>query len=169
MYGVARRKAAEALSELLSGKEGMRGDENGRYDREKHRWTNIDTGETVEATKWEMWDRYGGCRAHWTSVTTGGRKTMLGWTTRPHEIRIRIGKGKVFKFVNRDGREFIGKQVEFARQAGLSAASVSRVTRNGDVTLCGWRLYGTPDRLPTQARAGGFAWQHRKAANARIA
>lgn len=169
MYGVARRKSAEALSDLFSGQEGMRGDENGRYDSEAHVWTNVDTGETVEATKWEMWDRHGGCRAHWTSVTTGERKTMLGWTTRPDEVRIRSGKGKTFNFVNRDGRVFTGRQIEFARQEGLSAASVSRVTRKGDVTLCGWRLYGTPDRLPTQARAGGFAWQYRKAENARIA
>ena len=162
MYAAARKRAAMSMSEMFAGQEGRRGADNGRYDAEGLTWHNLDTGEIATATKWEMWERHGGCRAHWTSAAIGSRKSMKGWTARPGNVRIRGGKGKTFQFVNRDGRTFVGRQIEFIKFAGISAASASRVTRHGDVTMCGWRLLGQSDRSAGMARDGKFAWQHRK-------
>lgn len=164
MYAVARQKAAAEMSERFAGQEGKRGADNGRYDDAALVWTNVDTAQTLTATKWEMWDRFGGCRAHWTNAATGARKTMKGWTVAPGQVRLRAGKGKQFEFVNRDGRAFTGRQVDFCRTFQVSPASASRMTRHGDVTLCGWRLKDQIDRRAGVARDGRFAWQHRKAA-----
>lgn len=146
LYGLARKRHAENLSRRFKGQPGKRGDDNARYDGERLDWTNLDTGEKASATKWEMWDRFGGCRAHWTSASHGARKSMKGWTTRPEAARIRGHKGKVFQFVNRDGRRFSGTQNEFVKAAGLNPASACRVVRYRSVTLCGWRLEGVMDR-----------------------
>jgi hypothetical protein len=162
MYGVARRKAADHLSKLFSGQPGKRGSDNARYDDQIYAWHNLDNGRVVNATKWQMWTRYGGSRAHWTSAAGGARKSMLGWTVHPKLSVVRSGKGKRFYFVNRDGREYTGTQGEFANEHGLSLASASRIVRHSAVSICGWRLVGSDDRLPTQARSGGYVWQHRK-------
>lgn len=167
MYGVARRRVAIELSNRFSGQAGRRGPDNARYDDTPLQWTNLDTGQIVNATKWEMWNRYGGTRGHWTSAANGARKSYFGWTARPDEARIRGGKGKKFRFVNRDGRTFWGQQSDFAAFSGVSVATASRITRHRDVSRCGWRLEGVPDRDRTETRDGGFAWQYRTAEKAK--
>lgn len=146
MYGVARRRQAAWASASQKGRDGRRGADNGMHDDTPVAWTNLDTGEVVVATKWDMWTKYGGARSQWTNAATGLRKTVRGWTARPDDVRIRGNKGKVFRFLNRDGREFVGTQKAFCDQAGLSYASGSRVTRDGSVTANGWRHEGTCDR-----------------------
>lgn len=163
MYGVARRELAAFLSAEFSGQDGRKGPDNPRYDNNLLEWVNLDSGERLTATKWEMWDRFGGSRAHWTSAASGARRSMLGWTAKPESVRIRGHRGKAFSFVNRDGRAFHGTQTEFAKRNGLSAASASRVVRHADVTLCGWRLAGNDDRRGYEPRSGGYAWQYRTA------
>lgn len=162
MYAYARRRFAEENSRRCLGQPGNKGSVNGRYNPEQVLWTNLDTGETTTASRWEMWDRYGGGRATWTSVASGTRKSFQGWTTSPDSIRIRGNKGKSFTFVNRDGRSFTGRQGEFAKLAGVSAASASRVVRHFDVTKCGWRLDGNPDRRHWICRDGRPSWQIRE-------
>jgi hypothetical protein len=162
MYGAAKRHTAEATSARCSGQPGHKGSKNGMHDPGLIEWFNLDTGAREVASKWDMWDRYGGCRAHWTSSATGARKTMMGWTPFPDKIVVRSGKGKTFKFINRDGRSFTGTQAAFVRHAGISTASASRVTRHADVTLCGWRMDGSLDRMPGGTRSGLKAWQHRQ-------
>lgn len=56
---------------------------------------------------------------------------MFGWSPNPGQIVTRSARGKTFVFINRDGREFRGRQRDFAEACGLSAASASRVTRHG--------------------------------------
>lgn len=162
MYAFARKRHAEETSRRCKGQEGARGSDNGHYNPEQVVWTNLDTGETVTASRWEMWDMFGGTRATWTSVASGYRKSFRGWTAKPEAVRIRGNKGKSFTFVNRDGRSFRGRQGEFARFAGISLASASRVVRHSDVTKCGWRLEGNPDRRHWICRDGRPSWQIRE-------
>lgn len=161
MYGVARRRQAETMSARWKGKPGRRGADNGRHDPARLRWTNLDTGETLLGSKWEMWDRFGGCRAHWTSAAIGARKSMLGWTPRPNDVRIRGNKGKSFNFVNRDGRRFAGTQRDFAAAHGLSAPAASRLVRHDGISRCGWRREGVKDRPHNFAKDGLPARQRR--------
>jgi hypothetical protein len=168
MYGVARRRQAEAMSERWKGTPGRRGADNGRHDPERLSWTNLDTGATLEETKWEMWRRFGGCRAHWTSAASGARKSMLGWTAHPNEVRIRGHKGKPFNFVNRDGRRFTGTQHDLSTAYGLSAPAVSRLVRHQCISRCGWRLEGVRDRPHNFAKDGLPARQRRLPARSAI-
>lgn len=140
MYGAARRRFALESSERQSGQPGLRGADNGMYDTTPHAWTNIDTGETAIATKGEMWALVGGCRAHWTSVVTGERKSMMGWTTMPERIRVRSSKGKAFHFANDNGEDFVGTQGDFAKHCGISVASASRLARGLSASSTGWRV-----------------------------
>lgn len=166
MYGVARRRQADAMSKRWKGTPGRRGADNGRHDPEQFSWVNLDTGATLFASKWEMWDRFGGCRAHWTSAATGDRKSMLGWTARPDGVRIRGHKGKSFNFVNRDGRTFMGTQGEFAAAHGVNLATASRIIRHDSVTRCGWRRKGVSDRPHNYAKDGLPGRQNRIAPSA---
>lgn len=161
-YALARKRQAEQTSLRCKGRDGAKGVDNGRYCDKVMRWQNMDTGAVEFLTKWEIWDKYGGSRAAWTSVANGSRKTMKGWTTRPQDIKIRSGKGKAFSFVNRDGRNFVGTQKELCEFSGLSVASVSRITRHQDVSKCGWRLEGVADRVHWVARNGKPSWQIRE-------
>jgi hypothetical protein len=154
MYAVARRRCAEETSLRCKGQPGKRDKDNARYDHTSHDWTNMDTGDHLAATKAEMFKRFGGSRAHWTSAVNGSRKTMLGWTVNPGAVRVRSSKGKRYQFVNRDGRKFEGTQSEFVGLTGLSVASASRVVKQGSVTICGWRLPSTPDWRPGYGRDG---------------
>lgn len=161
MYGVAKRRQAEWSSARQRGQPGKRGSDNGMHDATVLEWTNLDTGETLSATKWDMWTRFGGSRGSWTQAETGVRKSIRGWTPRPSEVRIRGLKGKKLRFVNRDGRTFEGTQGAFCKMTGLSVATGSRVAKDQSVTACGWRHENTWDRahncrksdgLPTRAR-----------------
>lgn len=163
MYAVARKRMAAHLSGLFSGQPGMRGSDNGHHDGTLRLWTNLDTGETRRSTTADMWESVGGCRAHWTSAVTGARRSMKGWTPNPSAVRVRSVKGKAFRFVNRDGREFVGTQTEFCRAAGVNAASASRVVRARSVTICGWRRYGVMDRQPNFAKADGLPCRKQRA------
>jgi hypothetical protein len=150
-YGMARRQWS-AYAKTLEGKKGA---DNGRYDHEIHEWHNLDSGESVFATKNQMWAVYGGCRPHWTSVVTGQRNSMLGWCLASNPPRIRGNKGKTFDFLNIDGRTFSGTQKDFIAHAGVSVASASRVVRHADVTKSGWRLSSTDARAPDARKADG--------------
>lgn len=140
MYGAARRRSAERLSELNSGQPGKRGADNGMHDPSEADWVNVDTGETRTATKWAMWSEFGGCRAHWTSAVNGNRKTTMGWTPHPSAVRVRSSKGKSFEFANDNGERFAGTQGEFASRFGFSVATASRIARGAQVSRCGWRV-----------------------------
>ncbi|OAM77710.1 hypothetical protein A3840_08750 [Devosia elaeis] len=139
MYGAARRRACADISARFTGAPGRRGADNGMYDGTLYTWTNVDTGETALATKGEMWEIVGGCRAHWTSVVTGERKTMLGWTVYPDLVRVRSSKGKTFEFANDNGETFVGTQKQFASYLGISVASASRIARGMQIGVNGWR------------------------------
>lgn len=119
------------------------------------RWKNLDTGETAELCLYDMHALHGGTRPTWTSVVSGDRKTYRGWTLADREVRIRGLKGKVFDFVNRDGRAFRGTQLDFCAMADLTASSATRVVRSQSVTRCGWRLQGTDDRSHNAPKDGG--------------
>lgn len=151
MYGAARRIWVE-YAKTIPGKKGK---ENGHYNHATHDWVNLDTGERRKATVWEMWDSEGGARAGWTSVASGNRQTLKGWTTDESRIKVRGMKGKKFSFVNRDGRTFLGTQGEFAAKFGLSVASAHRVACQKSVTKCGWRLEGVDDRNHFCRKRGG--------------
>lgn len=163
MYAVARRRQAEHASSSQKGQPGKRGADNGHYDAERREWTNLDTGQKQTATTAEMWERHGGCRPHWTSVVTKQRRSMLGWTTSPESIRTRSVKGQAFRFVNRDGRDFIGTQGDFCSWSGVNLASASRVVKAGSVTVCGWRRDGVADRPHGRPKADGAVCRHRSA------
>lgn len=163
MYAVARRRQAEHASASQKGQPGKRGADNGHHDGTLRVWTNLDTGETRLSTTAAMWESIGGCRAHWTSALTGARKSMKGWTPNPSSVRVRSVKGKTFRFVNRDGREFTGTQTEFCRAAGVNPASASRVVRSRSVTQCGWRRHGVMDRQPNFAKADGLPCRKQRA------
>lgn len=156
MYGAARRQYSEASSKRQKGQPGFRGDLNGMYDRTEYSWTNVDTGEVARATKGEMWELVGGCRAHWTSVVTGERKTMLGWTIDPERIRVRSSKGKVFNFANDNGETFEGTQGAFAEQMGVSLASASRIARGLCNSPSGWRAVN--DKTAQRNCEGDLEW-----------
>jgi hypothetical protein len=156
-YGLARRLAARGLAESWTG------ERNPLFNPTQFNWVNCDTGETRRATMAEMHAKVGGSRPHWTNVARGVRKTYRGWTIAGRALSVRSSKGKQFKFVNRDGREFVGTQGQFAQAFGFSVANASRIARKGCVSKCGWRLEGVPDRPIGVARDGRFAWQHRKA------
>lgn len=159
MYGAARRKAAEYLREINLGKLGLAGEQNGNHNPKAFDWVNVDTGESVSATLHEMWTNLGGSRPGWTSCLTGDKRTFLGWTVKGRKVN-RGMKGKPHRFVNSDGREYVGTQKDFADQHGLSYASASRVCRHGDVTLCGWRSASTRERNPISRKADGMPNRH---------
>lgn len=148
MYAVARRKHAQFAAETQTGRPGLRGAENGRYDHTLREWSNMDTGEKITATTDGMWRAYGGSRAHWASAVSGARKTMKGWTPSPDRVAMRSNKGKVAAFTNRDGREFVGTQSDFIAHSGVNAATASRLIRGNSVSVCGWRRSGVNDRSP---------------------
>ena len=161
VYGIARRRHAESER----GKAGMKGAENGNYNPEILRWRHLDTGERRNSTLHGMWAEFGGTRGMWTQAATrgSGKPSALGWAIDDGVQRLRSGKGRHFRFIHRDGREFVGTQRDFCAMTGLSPASGSRVTREASVTACGWRLFGVGDRphaarksdgLPTKAGAG---------------
>lgn len=139
-YGLAKRLAIPALREAFSGAN------NPLYNPTMFEWVNVDTGQTRMATMMDMHANFGGTRPHWTSVVSGHRKTMKGWTVHPSAVKIRSNKGKLLSFVNRDGRTFDGTQGEFAERFGLNPATASRITRHKSVSVCGWRLRGVADR-----------------------
>lgn len=152
-FGLARR----GMGDANRGKDGLKGTENGNYNPTVYKWRHLDTGERKAATLHEMWAEHGGNRGMWTSAVTegSGKPSALGWALDDKRMRLRSGKGRAFEFVNRDGRTFSGTQYEFAKMAGLSAASPSRVVRHGSVTVCGWRLASTKDRHHTACKATG--------------
>lgn len=154
VYGIARRRHAE----IERGKDGLKGAENGNYNPEVLRWRNLDTGERRKATLHEMWVEFGGNRGAWTqAATTGsGKPSARGWAIDDGIARQRSNKGRVFDFVNRDGRRFSGTQGEFCQHAGISLAGGSRVVRQQSVTACGWRLFGVEDRPHTARKSDGL-------------
>jgi hypothetical protein len=164
MYAVARRRQAEHASASQKGQPGKRGADNGHYDAERREWTNLDTGQKQTATTAEMWERHGGCRAHWTSAVKGARKSAKGWTPNPSAVRVRSVKGQSFCFVNRDGRNFTGTQTDFCRWSGVGVASACRVIKAKSVTVCGWRRAGVVDRPHNFAKADGLPCRKRRSA-----
>ena len=153
-YGLARRKFAE--KERL--KDGLKGSDNGNYNPTRFRWVNLDTGAKEEKTLHEMWKTYGGHRETWTSAASGhkARPSAHGWALDDGTPRLRSSKGKTFTFVNRDGRSFTGTQRDFCAMAGIAAPAGTRLVRHGCVTVCGWRLAGTAERLTNAARTTGI-------------
>ena len=163
MAGVSRRRFTEENSKRMrsvvsSGDFGYfakSGADNVLHNSFEYEWENLDTGEKKQATIYSMWKEFGGSRAHWTSVQSGVRRSHFGWAVSGDSVRIRGLKGKVLSFVNRDGRVFTGTQSAFCKFAGVGVASASRVSRHGDVTVCGWRLNGTEDRNHLSTKSSG--------------
>lgn len=140
MYAVARNKHALYISASQKGRPGVSGPENGNFDPLLREWTNLDTGRTQTATTTEMWLQHGGSRQHWASAATGKRAAMLGWSLHPSANIRRSFKGRAFRFVNGDGRNFTGTQSAFCSATGLSKATACRVVRLSLATSCGWKL-----------------------------
>lgn len=141
MVGVAKIRATHGANNVL-------------YNSTQYAWRNVDTGAEVLGTLYFMHTTFGNSRPAWTSVLSGNRKSIGGWTLKDRAISTRGLKGKSHSFINKDGRAFTGTQSAFCKKHGVGVASASRMCRHGDVTLCGWRLAGTLDRNPTQTRAG---------------
>jgi hypothetical protein len=159
-YGLARRKHAEKERQ----KDGLKGADNGNYNATVYQWVNLDTGEKEQKTLHEMWRKYGGHRATWTPAASGDRSrpSAHGWALDDGTERLRSSKGKTFQFLNRDGRTFTGTQKAFCDMLGIGPAAGTRLVRHKGVTLCGWRLAGTPDRVVNAPRATGIP--HRRGA-----
>jgi len=155
--------AKKQWSEFNRGKPGNKGSDNGRYDDTPRRWINLDTGDEEVSTTWDMWCKYGGPRATWTTIRTGNdsnKRTCRGWAVAEYAGNVNRGlKGKRHNFLNRDGRVFRGTQKEFCDTHNINFASASRVCRHGDVTKCGWRLEGTLDRKHYIGRDGKYPRQ----------
>jgi len=163
MAGVSRKRFAnenrKRMAEVIACGEfvyGFKvGEDNVLHNSFEYEWVNLDSGVKRKATIYGMWKEFGGSRAHWTSVQSGARKSHVGWAVSVASVRIRGLKGKRLSFVNRDGRTFTGTQSEFCKFAHIGIASASRVSRHGDVTTCGWRLQGTPDRSHLSVKKTG--------------
>ena len=140
-YGLGRRVAARLLSEAMAG------EANHLFNAVVYEWANYRSGQREAATLYEMHRRHGASRGSWTQVAKGERPSIRGWTLAERlDQHVRSEKGQKFSFVNRDGRRFTGTQAEFCQRYGICAPSASRIVRAASVTLCGWRLEGTPDR-----------------------
>ena len=61
-------------------KPGARGENHPNYNSTEYLWRHKCTGETVEATKLEMYNRYGGHRPNWNKVVVGKYQSTCGWT-----------------------------------------------------------------------------------------
>ena len=148
-YGLGRRIAARVMAAEWTG------ENNPLFNAQVYEWANYRTGETESATLYDMHQNYGASRASWTAVASGDRPSIRGWV-----LAARLGqhshseKGQPFAFVNRDGRRFKGTQAEFCRAFGVNAASASRIVRGASVTICGWRMEGTKDRVPNAPKDG---------------
>lgn len=153
-YGLARRKHAE--KERL--KDGLKGSDNGNHNPAKFKWKNLDTGKKEYSTLHDMWKKHGASRGQWTMVASGARGSILGWSIEGSVVK-RHNKGKSFNFINRDGRTYAGTQRDFCVSKDINIASASRVVRHGDVTKCGWRLVGSPDRVAGNTRDGRTSGQ----------
>lgn len=144
--GVSAAMVAKFRRHYGAAKRALAREGNNKFNPTIYDWVNLDTGETVSACLYDMHEMRGGTRPSWTSAATGDRKSYRGWTIAGRKVRIRGHKGRVFDFVNRDGRTYRGTQLEFCAMAGLAAPSASRVVRHRSVTRCGWRLAGAADR-----------------------
>lgn len=153
-WGMSAAKAAKMRNHYAAARRALSREGNNLFNATIYDWTNLDTGETVSACIYDMHKLMGGSRSTWTSVVSGARKSMRGWTIRPDEIRVRGLKGKIFDFVSRDGRMFRGTQGEFCEMAGLPPASGTRVVRYRSVSRCGWRLEGVEDRSHNAPKDG---------------
>jgi len=135
--GIKKYKMPENLKNELS--KNWQAQKNPLYNKIKYDWVNLDTGEKESKTMYEMHKQYGGSRPHWTSVTTGERKSHKGWTLIGTDINFRSSKGKKFKFENKTGIVFEGTQSEFAKFANISFASACRVTKK-QADTGGWHV-----------------------------
>lgn len=152
-YGLARRM--HGLKER--GKDGLKGVANGNYNPRVFKWVNLDTGAKEEKTLHEMWRKYGGTRGTWTSAATGrgNKPSAAGWAIDNGSTRLRSSKGKVFEFVNTDGRMFKGTQKDCCDSICISYGAGTRLVRHAGVTLCGWRLSTTRHREPSASKSSG--------------
>lgn len=148
-YGLGKRIAARLKGEAWTA-EG-----NPNFRPELVDWANYRTGENRRATIYEMHLTFGASRPSWTAVANGSRPSLRGWLL-AHRLSAHrhSEKGKLFTFVNRDGREFSGTQGEFAKEHGLSLPAASRIIRHDSVTRCGWRRKGAMDRPHNFAKDG---------------
>ncbi len=149
-YGLMRREWALYASTLP----GNIGAANGMHRSEVFEWVNIDTIETRHATLQEMHAEFGGNRGMWTQVLNGEKPTSLGWFISTRPPRIRGLKGKVFEFINADGRVFNGTQKDFCDAFGASPASASRICRGGSISTDGWQLVGSVPHPPSKLNKG---------------
>jgi hypothetical protein len=147
-YGLAKVIVAKGLSEHWAG------DRNPLFNHQRYDWENYRTGERRKATLFDMWITLGASRPSWTSVANGDRPSIRGWRLARNTAHKRSEKGQSFRFVNRDGRQFVGTQSAFAQAHGVNFASASRVVRHRSVTACGWRLSGVKDRPANWAKDG---------------
>lgn len=152
--GVDATIAARMRKHYAAARRAMGRDGNVLFNAAIHEWKNLDTGAIASLCLYDMHKAHGGGRGSWTAVVSGQRKTYRGWTMADREVRIRGNKGKIFAFVNRDGRTFRGTQGEFCAMASASVAAGSRVVRHRSVTRCGWRLDGVADRPHNTRRDG---------------
>lgn len=127
------------------------GEFNARYDATVYTFEH-DSGETFTGTMGQASERFGN-RPTWTAVAAGA-KTYKGWRLQGANMR-RSTKGKVHRFINRDGRAFEGTQHEFAKAMGIGDGAAFRVACKQGITVCGWRLEGTPDRHHFAPKVGG--------------
>lgn len=148
-YGLAKRLAAQSLSEEWSG------ENNPLFNPKEWDWKHRRTGESVRATLMEMYRRFGGSRPQWTHVAQRSRRSYKGWVLADLIGKVSHSeKGQSFLFVNRDGRTFSGTQNEFVKANNVCAPTASRVVRHESVTRCGWRLNGVMDRPHNYGKDG---------------
>jgi len=114
------------------------GDKNPLFNFKEYEWVNLDTGVKIKSTIYEMHKIYSGCRAHWTSVVNGSRKSHGGWTLSTTKINVRSSKGKLFAFKNENKKQIFGTQSDFCKATGLSIAAASRIVSGKAKNKEGW-------------------------------
>jgi hypothetical protein len=135
---------------------GKKGNENGNYNHDRFEWLNLDTLETLHATMNEMHSNFGGTRGMWTQVVSGAKNSAYGWIVNTGVEKKRGLKNKKTKFINEDGRFFIGTQKDFIEFSGVSTATASRICRHGSISICGWKIEGSEKPSPPRKNKGGF-------------
>lgn len=148
-YGLAKRMIAKHLKVKWTA------DGNPLFNETEFDWVNYRSGERRTATLYAMHEEFGGGRPTWTQAANGSRPSAFGWVIADRLAdHVHSEKGQSFRFVNRDGREFVGTQGEFCKFEGVGPATACRIVRQQSVSLCGWRLAGTPDRIANMPKDG---------------
>lgn len=128
------------------------GEFNARYNRTKHRFQNIESGDIVEATQGEMWKTYGGVSSGWSALLKNGRCLISykGWVLEGNEVPDLGCRGEIFTLY-RDSERHTGIQAELARKTNLSVTTVANIV-SGKSMAQGWRCENVEPNIKYKPR-----------------